>query len=82
MSLKNVFFLAALTVASANASLSAADASKAMPPQDVVDVHAIGAGLCVSNAFQTHMVLQRDKPLKIWGWATAGEQVTVACAGQ
>ena len=23
------------------------------------------------------MVLQRDKPVKIWGWATAGEKVTV-----
>jgi len=60
----------------------AAPAAKAMPKQDVVEVPAIGAGLCVSNAFQTHMVLQRDKPLKIWGWAAAGEAVTVAFAGQ
>ena len=62
--------------------VSLPDTPKAMPPQDVVDVPAIGAGLCMSNAFQTNMVLQRDKPLKIWGWADAGEQVTVACSGQ
>src|SRR5262249_42742039 len=29
-----------------------------------------------------HMVLQRDRPLPIWGWADAGEQVTVELAGQ
>lgn len=63
-------------------STAAAQATKAMPKQDVIEVPAIGAGLCVSNAFQTNMVLQRDKPLKIWGWAAPGEQVTVACAGQ
>ena len=82
MSLKNLIFIAVLTISAAAAGLSAADPPKAMPPQDVVDVPAIGAGLCVSNAFQTNMVLQRDKPLKIWGWADAGAQVTVAFAGQ
>ena len=25
----------------------------------------------------SHMVLQRDAPIKVWGWADAGEQVTV-----
>src|SRR5260221_588605 len=29
-----------------------------------------------------HMVLQRDKPLPIWGWADAGEGVTVELAGK
>ena len=61
---------------------AAAAATKGMPKEDVIEVPAIGAGLCVSNAFQTNMVLQRDKPLTIWGWAAAGEPVTVACAGQ
>ncbi len=28
------------------------------------------------------MVLQREKPVTIWGWADAGEMVTVAFAGQ
>jgi len=35
----------------------------------------------VNNVFQTNMVLQRDKPINIWGWADPGEQVTVKFAG-
>ena len=53
-----------------------------MPKQDVVDVPAIGQGLCVSNVFQTNTVLQREKPLNIWGWAEPGEEVTVSFAGR
>lgn len=53
-----------------------------MPKQDVIEVPAISTGLCVSNVFQTNMVLQRDKPLNIWGWAAAGEKVTVSFGGQ
>jgi sialate O-acetylesterase len=29
------------------------------------------------HVFGSHMVLQREKPLMIWGWATPGETVTV-----
>jgi sialate O-acetylesterase len=57
-------------------------ATAPMPKADVVEVPAIREGLCVSNVFQSHMVLQRDRPLKIWGWAAAGEEVTVSFAGQ
>ncbi len=53
-----------------------------MPQEDVVDVPAMGQGLCVSNLFQTNMVLQRNKPIRIWGRAVAGEKVTVSFAGQ
>ena len=53
-----------------------------MPREDVVDVPAIGEGLCVSNVFQTNMVLQRDKPVSVWGWADPDEQVTVNFAGE
>jgi len=53
-----------------------------MPREDVVEVPAIGNGLCLSNVFQTNMVLQRDKPLNIWGWAEPDEKVTVSFAGQ
>ncbi len=53
-----------------------------MPREDVVDVPAIGEGLCVSNVFQTNMVLQWDKPINVWGWADPGEQVTVSFAGE
>jgi len=53
-----------------------------MPREDVVEIPAIGEGLCVSNVFQTNMVLQRNKPVTIWGWADSGETVTVSFAGQ
>jgi len=53
-----------------------------MPREDVVEAPSIGEGLCVSNVFQTNMVLQRDKPLAIWGWAAPGEEVAVSFAGQ
>ncbi len=56
--------------------------TKDMPQEDVVDVPAIGQGLCVANLFQANMVLQRDKPLNIWGWAEPGEDVTVSFANQ
>ena len=32
--------------------------------------------------FSDHMVLQRDVKLPVWGWADAGEAVTVSLAGQ
>jgi len=53
-----------------------------MPREDVVEVPAIGEGLCVSNVCQANMVLQRDKPMTIWGWADSDEKVTVSFAGQ
>ena len=53
-----------------------------MPREDVVDVPAIGKGLCVSNLFQSNMVLQRDKPIAVWGWAGPGEEITVRFGDQ
>lgn len=53
-----------------------------MPRQDVVEIPAIGEGLWVSNTFQSNMVIQRDKPVHVWGWADAGEAVTVSFAGK
>lgn len=44
---------------------------------DRIDRPAIGSGLCVHNLFQSNMVVQRDKPIPIWGWATSGETITV-----
>lgn len=45
------------------------------------------ASLCaddlrLGSPFSDHMVLQREKPVAIWGWADPGEKVTVAFAGQ
>ncbi len=44
---------------------------------------ALEAGeLKLASVFADHMVLQRDKPVVVWGWADAGETVRVSFAGQ
>lgn len=53
-----------------------------MPRENVVEVPAIGEGLSVSNVFQSNMVLQRDKPIKLWGWADPGDKVTITFQGE
>ena len=58
-------------------ALSAPSLAQRMPNENVVDVPAIGDNLCVSNVFQSNMVLQRDKPTRIWGWAEPGKSVSV-----
>ena len=63
------------------AFLSPCDLSaEPMPKRDVVYVPETTTGLYVSNLFQTNMVLQRDKPIHIWGWAAPAEKVTVSFA--
>lgn len=46
---------------------------------------------CVANSsanvklpgiFGNHMVLQQNRPVTIWGWAKAGEKITIEFAGQ
>jgi sialate O-acetylesterase len=53
-----------------------------MPREDVIDIPAVGEGLCVHNLFQSNMVLQRDRPVNLWGWAAPGEKVVVSFAGR
>jgi len=40
------------------------------------------AELKLASVLADHMVLQRDKPVAIWGWADPGESVTVTFANQ
>ncbi|ADB37131.1 sialate O-acetylesterase [Spirosoma linguale] len=40
------------------------------------------ADVRLPNVFGSHMVLQRRKPVPVWGWADAGEKVTVTIASQ
>ncbi len=35
----------------------------------------------LSSLFRDHAVLQRDRPVRIWGWAQSGEGVSVSVAG-
>ncbi len=72
--------LTILFLLSAQDAIFAQNSAKQMPREHVVDVPAIGEGLCVSNVFQSNMVLQRDKPMSIWGWADAGENIRVSFA--
>jgi sialate O-acetylesterase len=41
-----------------------------------------GTGLKLPGIFADHMVLQREMPVPVWGWAEPGEEVTVSFAGQ
>lgn len=42
-------------------------------------IHPVGAAesLKVHGIFSSNMVLQRDKPIKVWGWAEPGSEVRV-----
>ncbi len=40
------------------------------------------ADVRLPNVFGSHMVLQRRKPVPVWGWADAGEKVTVTFDNQ
>lgn len=41
-----------------------------------------GAQVRLARLFSDHVVLQRQQPLPVWGWAKPGETVTVRLAGQ
>lgn len=36
----------------------------------------------LARIFTDHLVLQRDQPVPIWGWAAPGQKITVSFAGQ
>jgi sialate O-acetylesterase len=40
------------------------------------------AQLKIARLFSDHVVLQRQKPIPVWGWATAKDKITVTLAGQ
>ena len=40
------------------------------------------ANVRLPSIFSDHMVLQRGVPVPVWGWADAGEEVTVTIASQ
>ena len=58
-----------------------------MKPQSIALMFALAAlgrplapaqaGVKLSGVFGDHMVLQRDAPVAVWGWADPGEQVVV-----
>jgi len=44
-------------------------------------VAPMSAEVRLPSAIGSHMVLQRDMPVRVWGWAEPGEAVTVSFAG-
>ncbi|MEM6334636.1 MAG: sialate O-acetylesterase [Planctomycetota bacterium] len=48
----------------------------------VLCASAAWAELRLPAVFGDHMVLQRDRPVAVWGWADPGEEVAVTIAGQ
>ena len=42
----------------------------------------LGAAIRLPDVFTDHMVLQREQPVPVWGWAESGSMIHVAFAGQ
>ena len=42
---------------------------------------AVDTGLRVHNLYQSNMVIQRSKPVDVWGWSKPGDEVVVTFAG-
>ncbi len=54
-------------------------------PVSVEPLAATSADFSVSKAFSSNMVIQRDEPIRVWGWAASkrnGETVSVTFAGK
>ncbi len=47
-----------------------------------VGAPAVSADVRLPKVFGDHMVLQREAPIVVWGWADPGEKVTVSLAGR
>jgi len=75
------FKISLIASLSALLTLSSAMAQQE-PASNLTVAPAIAEGLSVHNLFQSNMVLQREKPITIWGWALASEEVTVSFAGK
>ena len=79
---QHLLILAALLGALTGACAQSPSTGKPVRGQDFIYAPAISEGLCVQNLFQSNMVLQRDKPIAIWGWAAPGDTVTVTFDGR
>lgn len=58
------------------------DTEKLERGKHYIKTPVLSEGLCVNNLFQSNMVIQRDKPIAVWGWAQPDEKVTVTMSGK
>lgn len=72
---------AAIVLAGLLPSARNAAAAEKQPPK-IVPIAPVEPGLHFGRLLNDHMVLQRDRPVKVWGWADAGAEVVVEFAGQ
>ncbi|MGC8624168.1 MAG: sialate O-acetylesterase, partial [Phycisphaerae bacterium] len=42
----------------------------------------VAAAITLSNMFTNHLVLQRNMPDPVWGWAKPGQKIKVSFAGR
>jgi sialate O-acetylesterase len=75
---KHYLTMLLVAVTASSMTTQARAAEKLERGKDRIDTPAIGSGLCVHNLFQSNMVLQRDKPIRVWGWAAPGENVILS----
>ena len=68
-----VFIVAWLSMFIAIASSVSAAPTRPQTAPEKLKVHGI---------FRSNMVLQRDKPIKVWGWAPVGTDVTVSLGAE
>ena len=61
---------------------SVAMAAESAPKKDIFVDPAAGEGFCLHSLFQSNLVLQRGKPIAVWGWSTPGDKITVTFAGK
>jgi sialate O-acetylesterase len=66
--------LSLIALLSAAVTFSAATAQQESGKEPLA-VPAIAEGLVLHSLLQSNMVLQREKPIAIWGWAGPGEGV-------
>ena len=48
----------------------------------LLSANFVSADVQVSKVFGNHMVLQQEQPIRVWGTAAKGEEVTVSIAGK
>ena len=73
--------LSLIALLSAVLTFSSATAQQE-PANNLTVIPAIAEELSLHNLFQSNMVLQREKPITIWGWAEPGEEVSVSFGGK